>query len=195
MSNKITCIACSIFQKEIESKLDDLKELSFDYVDSMLHMNPKQLHEILESKINKYIDDEIIIVFGDCHARMVDHLKNKNAYRTKGINCCEIILGSDKYRRLRKEGAFMLMNEWVWRWKEVFQVELGFATKESATMFMQEMHTKLVYLDSQLTEVPYSILEDISDYLGLPYEIEKCSALELKNNLHEIISRIKDDRR
>jgi hypothetical protein len=90
--------------------------------------------------------------------------------RTQGINCCEIILGSETYKRLRKEGAFFLMPEWALSWKRVFMDQLGLLGP-CAKNFMQEMHTRMIYLDTGLIGVPHEVLAEASEFLGLPVEI------------------------
>ena len=102
METNIIIIACSIFKTELEHLKKDKKINSpIIYLNSMLHMYPKQLQEILDEKIQENSHLKIVLVFGDCHARMIDYGENKNIVRTPGINCCEIFLGSDNYKKVR----------------------------------------------------------------------------------------------
>jgi len=88
MPQNLVIIACSIFKYE----LDHLKEsgrlnVPVVYLNSMLHMKPKELQVLLDAKIEEYPNFRIILMFGDCHARMVDYEKNQNIVRSQGINC------------------------------------------------------------------------------------------------------------
>jgi hypothetical protein len=104
--------------------------------------------------------------------------------RTEGINCCEIILGRDTYRQLRREGAFFLMPEWALSWRKIFVSQLGLLGPR-AKSFMQEMHTKLIYLDTGILPVPQAELAEASEFLGLPVEILPVSLAPLLANLQQ----------
>jgi len=184
------CIACGIFQKEIEKLKEEGKiDTPFIFIDSMYHIYPEQLKIKLEKEVKKYSEKDIILLYGDCYSNMVDMEKHKNIKRVKGINCVEIILGTEKYKKLRKEGAFFFMPEWILRWRDIFQNHLGL-TEVTAKMIMQDMHTKLIYIDTGIIDVPLKELKEASEYVGLSYEIMKINldcimgkVLELNSNL------------
>jgi hypothetical protein len=169
------CIACSIFRKEIEAlqaagKLD----LPVEFLNSMLHMVPAKLEarlqEALGSARAQDPDREVVMAYGDCCGHMDTFEAAPGTARTEGINCCEIILGSKTYRKLRKEGAFFLMPEWALSWKQIFVGQLGLLGPCAKT-FMQEMHSRMIYLDTGLAPVPHTALQEASEFLGLPVEI------------------------
>jgi len=108
--------------------------------------------------------------------------------RTPGINCCEIILGNEKYRKIRKEGAFILLPEWAERWKEAFIEYMGFKTSETIKPFMSEMHKKLLYVDTGFQKKDQNLFDEISDFLGLPIEIYPSSVDELEKVLDKLIT-------
>ena len=174
-------IACSIFRKEIESlQKQKLINIPFRYIGSMLHMKPEVLDNRLKEATEKERQnrDDIVLVYGDCCPHMHELETDEHIVRVCGLNCCEILLGSGRYRRLRSEGAFFLMPEWTLRWREVFQHHLGLEG-DNARPFMKEMHTKLIYLDTGLFPVPESHLDEISGYTGLPVEIMQVSLDQL----------------
>jgi len=188
MAQNLVIIACSIFKYELghlqsTGKLD----VPVIYLNSMLHMYPKELQTLLDAKIDEHKNFRIILMFGDCHARMVDYEKKPNILRTPGINCCEIILGTEEYKKLRKDGAFILLPEWAERWKEAFIDYMGFNTSKAIKPFMNEMHKKLVYVDTGLQNKNSSLFEEISNYLGLPLEIYDSSIEELEKVINRLI--------
>jgi hypothetical protein len=189
MTQNLVIIACSIFKYELE-QLQKLGKINIPivYLNSMLHLKPEELKELLDAKIESYKNYRIILMYGDCHARMIDYEKNTNILRTPGINCCEIFLGREVYRKLRKEGAFILLPEWADRWKEAFVDYMGFKTSKSVSPFMNEMHKKLVYIDTGLKKKNNVIFDEISDYLGLPIEIYPSSLEELEKVLTRLIT-------
>jgi hypothetical protein len=189
--NNIIGISCSIFRKEIE-KLIEEKRLSipFVFLDSMLHMNPEKLQMELNQRINEeeLKDKKIAIIYGECHPYFDKYYYNEKIEKIEGMNCVEIILGKVRYRALRKEGVFFLLNEWVWRWEDVFKIELGL-NNENAKNLMEEMHSKLLDLDTGVSPVPYDILNQISDFTGLKYEMFDVTLDNLCNSINKIIER------
>lgn len=188
----IAGIACSIFRMEIELLLAEKKiDIPFIYLDSMLHMIPSELNLRLQAAISdkSQKDKAIVLVYGDCSAHMIDFESDDYIARVCGINCCEIMLGKEHYRRLRSEGTFFLMPEWTIRWQEIFQHQLGLKG-DTARSFMMEMHKKLIYIDTGITPVPESYLNDISEYSGLPWEIQSVSSDHLLASINKAKERI-----
>jgi len=189
MHPNLVIIACSIFKYELEHLQSQGKlDVQVIYLNSMLHMHPNELQTLLDAKIEEHKNFRIILMFGDCHARMVDYQKNPNILRTPGINCCEIILGSDKYKKLRRDGAFILLPEWADRWKEAFVDYMGFKTSKTIKPFMSEMHKKLVYVDTGFHKKDKALFDEISDFLGLPLEIYNSSIDELEKVINKLIA-------
>jgi hypothetical protein len=194
MPTNTIIISCSIFKNEIEHlKTEGKINVPVVYVNSMLHMVPKELQAVLDAKIEEFKSFNIILAFGDCHARMIDYSNNKNIVRTPGINCCEIFLGSADYKRIRKEGAFILMPEWADRWKEVFMDYMGFKKPKELNEFMTDMHKKLVYVDTGFKKRNSQVLNELVEYTGLPLEIYQSSISNLEAVLVELIKNEKNN--
>jgi len=169
------CISCSIFRKEIEAlQASGQLNLPVEFLNSMLHMVPARLEarlqEALGSARSRDPEPDVVLAYGDCCGHMDTFESAPGTGRTEGINCCEIILGSETYRKLRKEGAFFLMPEWALSWRQIFVGQLGLLGP-CAKAFMQEMHSRMIYLDTGLVPVPHAALEEASEFLGLPVEI------------------------
>ena len=185
------CIACSIFKKEIEAlQASGELDLPVEYLNSMLHMVPAKLESRLQEALDSVRvldpDREVVMAYGDCCGHMDTFEAEAGTSRTEGINCCEIILGRDTYRKLRREGAFFLMPEWALSWKQVFIGQLGLRGPCART-FMQEMHTRLIYLDTGSLPVPHADLAEASEFLGLPLEILPVSLDPLLANLKQAL--------
>jgi hypothetical protein len=170
-SPKTIIIACGIFRKELAA-LGYFHKGGEKLVclNSMLHMRPSLLDELLGGMLRGNALRHLL-VYGDCCPHMEEFARKDGVRRVAGVNCCEIVLGHDRYRELRRDGAFFFMPEWTRRWERVFKDELGFTTQETAQEFMREMHTRLIYLDTGVDEVPEDTLKDIESYLGMPIEV------------------------
>ena len=184
---KIQLIACSIFQAEIQFLIDrHLLEGPVKFIDSMYHMNPAQLEKQLNETLTSNVDEgdvANVLVYGECHAGMND-MSTKGVHRTNAMNCIELVLGRELYRKLRKEGAFFLLPEWTHRWKQVFSVELGL-NESTAKDFFGEMHKSIIYLDTGIKPVPQHLLHEISDFTGVPVQVMPISLDNLIETIQE----------
>lgn len=195
MTIKNVCIACSIFQRELESLTDQNKiDCDLLFIDSQLHMNPSLLHQTLTPLIQKSKDEgsKVVLAYGDCHPFMDKVGEELNCKRTVGQNCSEILLGKTVYKQKLKQGAFFLMPEWVINWKEIFCSGLGLDNRQTAQSFMQTMHTYLLYLDTGSQEIPYKSLQEISEYCGLPLEILEINLDQFQSQIQKVLAEVKE---
>lgn len=193
MDKSYLIIACSIFRNELERLMEErLPDVEVFYLDSMLHMHPEKLEELMNSILPKHKDKKVILLYGDCYSRIMES-ETPNLQKVDGINCCEIFLGEKRYRKLRSEGAFILLPEWLNRWREVFRDELGFKDPRIAKKFMNEFHTRLVYLDTGMCEIPVDKLNELSSFTGLDYRIEPCSGENLLSEIEKTRKNLTDD--
>jgi len=173
----VRLIGCGIFKNEFKLLPEALQAtIKPAFTDSMLHMEPVRLDGILSAALDDERDDEqdtsTILAFGDCCPYMRELASRKGVARTPGINCCEIYLGQERYRQLRKERVFFLMPEWAARWKHIFLTELGLHTKELARDFMAQSMRRAVYIDTGTVPVPLDPLAEFSEYTGLAVTVE-----------------------
>lgn len=168
----VTIVSCGIFRRELASLGYSHKGAQkLVCLDSMLHMRPAVLDSLLARTLRQPRKRRFLLAYGDCSPHMTDYSREQGVRRLDGVNCCEIVLGRERYRELRHAGAFFLMPEWTRRWERVFKDELGFTSRETAREFMGEMHTRIIYLDTGVEAVPGGILEDVESFLGMPVEV------------------------
>ncbi|MBI5868797.1 MAG: DUF1638 domain-containing protein [candidate division Zixibacteria bacterium] len=154
-------------------------------------MRPDRLAAQLHSLVSRERRDgrRVVLAFGDCCSAMSSLENLGGVTRTSGTNCCEILLGRDIYRRLSHQGAFFICPEWAVRWRTMFETELGLDTKV-AKAFMQELHRKIVYLDTGVVPEPTAAVNDCADYCGLPVERLPVSLDTLHSAIEDAISRL-----
>ena len=111
-------ISCSVFRPELE-KLQTSGDLDMHvyYLDSELHMHPERLHGYMRKLVARLRGKgtQVVLLYGDCHAHMPELCDPETVVRTKGINCCEILMGSERYRSEHKSRPFYLLPEWTLR--------------------------------------------------------------------------------
>lgn len=171
-SSGATIITCGIFRNELAALGHSPHHARrLIRLDSMLHMRPAVLDSLLAKALHAPRKGRFLLVYGDCCPHMDQLARMDGVRRVAGVNCCEIVLGHDRYRELRRAGAFFFMPEWTRRWERVFKNELGFTSRETAREFMREMHSRIIYLDTGVDEIPRDTLTDIEAYLGMPVEV------------------------
>lgn len=188
----VTAVCCGIFRRELgrlgPAALGGARPVFFN---SMLHMRPAVLDAKLARLTNDHPESRFLLVYGDCSPHMAEFSRRDHVRKVAGINCCEILLGPDAYRELRRDGVFFFLPEWTRRWEEVFKHQLGFSDPMLARDFMHEMHKRLLYLDTGLVEVPHRTLAAIARYFAMPVEVRgiglECLAAALADGLGRLV--------
>ena len=189
MNRPLVVICCSVLKKELLAVLvRDPQDTELIFIDSMLHMHPEKLHQVMADIMADKTSLPCLIIYGDCHAYMNEMEQNPLCARTQGANCGELLLGSDLYKTCRNERDFLFLPEWTGRWREVFQKELGFSDPALAREFMKENRKRLVYLDTGLEPVPARTLREISGFFGMPV---KTMTVSLDHLRHAVMSALK----
>ena len=164
----VLAISCGIFEAEMAVLAPRFPRLRLVFADSMLHMRPDLLQSRIDGLLAGQSHGKVLFIYGDCTPCIVELSRQPGFAKTAGINCCEILLGREEYRRLRKAGAFFFLPEWTLRWRDVFERELGFARGRGAEDMLREVHSHFIYLDTGVLPVPGGVLDEISSDLGLP---------------------------
>lgn len=188
----ITMVCCSVFRAEVEVLgKRHWPDIFIRYQNSMLHMKPdalaKRLDQVVEEELQQ--GHRVLLIYGDCCLQMAGLEARPEVARTRGNNCCDLLLGREAYRQLSHEGVFFLFPEWTQRWPEIFTLELGLTT-DNAHSLMRDMHSKLVYLDTGVVPVPESTLQSCAQYCGLPCEVRPVSMEPLRCAIEEALIRL-----
>ncbi len=177
MSARTVWFSCGVVRAEMEDlHRRGLIEGELIFLDSMLHMDPPRLEATLTAALEQDHGRTgcLVLVFGDCSARMLDLVRRFRIGRVDVINCAQLLVGRDRYRQLMREEAFLVLPEWARRWEHIMKSELGL-TREVAHGLMGENRGVLVYLDTGLTPVPEQELVRFSAYSGLPWRVDAVS--------------------
>ncbi len=188
----LTAVCCGIFRREL-AQLDPqvLGGARTVFFDSMLHMQPAKLDARLTRLLAQHPEERHLLVYGDCSPHMRELAARPRVSRVQGVNCCEIMLGPERYRELRQAGFFFLLPEWTMRWEEVFKQQLGFTDQSLARAFMHEMHKGLLYLDTGLTPVPETTLAAVEAHFEMPVEVRQIDLAHLQTALAEGLDRLR----
>jgi len=186
---RVRVLSCGILREELGALPPALlARLDIVILDSILHMRPLDLESGLHGLLDSAPGAPAILVFGDCSPGMREISEGTGLIRIPGVNCCEIVLGRERYRNLRRQGVFLFMPEWTARWREVFQAELGLGDSETARGFMTDSMKALAYVDTGVVPVPHAILAEIEAFFGMPVRIEAAGLGNLESALRKALS-------
>lgn len=186
----VLTVACGIFREEMRALGPRFPVLEPVFLDSMLHMRPGALQERIDDLLAARSPQRVLFVYGDCTPRIVELCRRPGFAKTSGVNCCEILLGREEYRRLRRSGAFFFLPEWTVRWRRVFERELGFAGGRGAEEMLREVHDRFIYLDTGIAPVPHDTLDEIVRCLGLPMSVLETGLSRLEENIAAALERL-----
>ncbi len=185
-------VACSVLHPEIEL-LQAKGEIAFpvEYLDSRLHMKP----ELLEKALRERCDDilrsgvGVVLLYGDCHARMHHLCVNPQIARLDGLNCGDILLGRQRYKELMKQGAFLVFPEWAQRWRVILN-ELVNICGSCGLDIVHDTHDKLVYLDTGAVPVPEMELDECASTLGFSWVNMPVSLKHFHSLIQDAVTRL-----
>ena len=185
----VTCLSCGVFRMELR-ELIRRGELHCRtmILDSMLHMTPALLEKRMEAAMAARPGEKTVILYGDCHPGMQTMQSRGGCAKVAGLNCCEIILGHDLYKKLQTDKTFIFLPEWTVRWREIFCRELGLDNREVARSFMKEYCGRFVYVDTGVAPVQAERIREIEEFFQIPVEIISVSLDPLRTTLAEAIT-------
>jgi len=189
--NPVLLLGCGVFKHEFDLLPETLRaKFRPVFLDSMLHMEPARLDLILKNALERQGGEPVVLAFGDCSPHLPDFGNQACTVRVAGCNCCEIWLGKQRYRALRKEAVFFLMPDWALRWEYIIKEELGLKTKDLARDFMAQTMRRAVYIDTGVIPVPTEALEAFSIYTDLPLTVEKVGPAHFAAALKSALRRL-----
>lgn len=187
----VRVLSCGILRYELRALPPSLLErLDIVFLDSILHMKPLDLEAGLRGLLDSAPGVPAILAFGDCTPGMREFCSRPGVLRIHGVNCCEIVLGRERYRTLRRQGVFLFMPEWTIRWREIFESELGFRDPDLVREFMTDSMAALAYVDTGVVPVPFAALKEIEDFFGMPVRIEAAGLGNLESVLRDALARL-----
>ncbi len=187
----VLAVTCGIFREELRALGPKFPGLRPVFLDSMLHMRPGELQDRIDELLEVRRPERTLFIYGDCTPRIIELCRRPGFAKTRCINCCEIILGREDYRRLRKAGAFFFLPEWTRRWRDVFERELGFAGGRGVEEMLREVHDRFIYLDTGVVPVPRDTLDEITRELGLPMSVLETGLSCLEESIADALEEIR----
>ncbi len=185
-------ISCSVVRNELEHlRAQGQFPYPVDYVNSEMHLRPQELGKNIERRLQMFLRSgkRILLVYGDCHASMVDMEQSARVVRTEALNCVELLIGKAQRREWLARRYFFLLPEWLDRWEEIM-LHLPGMTREQCIDLYQREHRGLCYLDTGVVPVPTMRLLQCSETMSLLYEILPVSLEHFRGVLYQAVQKL-----
>lgn len=182
-------LGCGILQKEIRMlQAKNHWEMDTHFLQSALHIHLQKLQDALTSALEEHRDRECIVFYGACHPLMDEMLEQAHTFRTRGVNCLEMLLGKERYKTELENGAFFLLEEWAFKWDEV--IDATFHHNEEVMRRVFQEDRKYILAVRTPTSGDFSKeAEAAAKKVGLPLRTMEVSLEHLETVLQEALER------
>ncbi len=118
--DQLLLLGCGILKKEVKFLIDKNNwPIDTLFFDSALHVDFNKLATSLTHTLTQHRAKNVIVLYGTCHPLMEQMLDEAQTFRTRGQNCCEMLLGHDIFTKELAGGAYFLMEDWARRWEHI----------------------------------------------------------------------------
>lgn len=188
--NRLLLLGCGILKKEIEFLVarNNWPMDSF-FLDSALHVDFDRLAKGLTSVLVRHRGDDVIVFYGTCHPLMEEMLAEAGTFRTRGQNCCEMLLGSAVFQEELAKGAYFLLEDWARRWPQI--ITRTFNTENLAVIreIFQGDRSYILALRTVCSTDFTSQAEAAAEMVGLPLRWLDVGLDHLESVLREAVQR------
>ena len=185
-------IACAVFKPSIEYLQLEKRypNLRLTYLPSKLHLKPQELKERLLREVNKAQrrNERLICLYGECFPDINDFCKEHGIAKVPGFYCYEMLLGSERFKRLIDEmaGTYFLEEDLIINFEQYCMIPLELHDEEMRK-YCFERYKRLLYVrqPSDPNLVPKA--GELAKLLGLSLEIQDADYSRLEKDLVELI--------
>jgi hypothetical protein len=191
MSNdKLLLVGCGILRKEVAFLIGKNNwPITTLFLDSALHVDFDRLAGALTSALAKHREANVIVFYGACHPLMDRMLAEAHTFRTKGQNCCEMLLGHGLFTEELAKGAYFLLEEWARRWEHIITRTFNTTKLEIIRDIFQGDRKYLLGLRTPCSVDFTAEAEGAARMVDLPLRWRDVSLDNLEDVLHEAIER------
>ncbi len=184
----VTVVSCSVFRSVLEGMdWGGPPPERIRYLDSSLHIRPELLEGILDSLLmyERARGRRLVVVYGDCAPRMEEICHTEGSRRISGVNCCQELLGVERYKELRRREAFVFFPEWTRRWRSLLENARG-AKGETLKGMFREMCGEIVFADLGPEVSDGEKRAEIVEFFGLPFTEVKTDVAPFRERVRNL---------
>ncbi len=192
IENITRIIACAVFKPALEHlQLENrYPNLRLTYLPSNLHLRPQELRNCLlkETTAAQKRNERVICLYGDCFPSIDDFCEQYEVTKVPGHYCYEMLLGSERFRRLINEmtGTYFAERDLIINFEEycVRPLELH---DEEMRRYCFKQYQRLLYV--RQPSDPDLVLQagEVAEFLELSLDISDVDYSYLEKNLIELL--------
>lgn len=185
-------IACAVFKPALEhlhlgSRYPDVR---LTYLSPKLHLRPQELKDRLLKEIAaaQKRNERVICLYGDCFPGIDDFCQQQGAIKAPGHYCYEMLLGSERFRRLIDEmaGTYFLEKDLILNFEEYCMVPLELHDEEMRR-YCFEHYRRLLYVRQPADPDLVPRAGELAEFLGLSLDISDADYSHLEKKLTELL--------
>ena len=188
--DRLLLVGCGILKKEVSFLIaKNGWPLETHFLDSALHVDFDRLAKGLTSALSRYREENVIVLYGTCHPLMDGMLDQAHTIRTRGQNCCEMLLGHDLFTDELAGGAYFLLEDWARRWEHILTKTFNTKNLDLIRDIFQGDRKYLLGLRTPCSGDFTADAETAARMIGLPLRWLDVSLDHLEGVLFEAIER------
>ena len=188
----IACVACGIFQFELEAILDEIRaglgaEVETHYLDPGLDTRADTLEAAVTAKLDSLAGADVMLLFGSmCHTEWPRITGKSGARYPKPANCAEMLLSPEKKREIDAGGnVYYLTMGGLKLWKAIYRQGHGWDETDARQNF--GYFDRIVVLDTGVFPIADEDLFDFFEYTQVAIEVEQISLDHFKSVVRETL--------
>jgi hypothetical protein len=183
-------LGCGILHKEVTFLIAKNNwPVDTLFLDSALHVDFERLAKSLTATLANHRARKSIVFYGTCHPLMDQILEEAGSFRTRGQNCCEMLLGPAAFHEELARGAYFLLEDWAKRWEHIMTKTFNTRNLTVIRDIFQGDRTCLIGLRTPCSADFTAAAEAAAEMVGLPLRWQDVPLDHLEAVLREAISR------
>lgn len=180
---KPVLLCCGVLRHEVRWLVEERAwDVEVECLDSALHVSFEKLYIAVGDALAAIGQRPTVLVYGACHPRIDALLAGRPAVRLEASNCCEMLLGPQRFHQGLELGSFFMLREWAAHWQEFLLPALG--DLRGMRLIFSSCHKSIVGLRTPGSLEFSEQAEAISLAVGLPWRMED-TGLEYLSGLIE----------
>ena len=190
--NTTRIITCMVFKPALEYfKLKNrYPNLHLTYLPSNLHLRPQELKKRLLKEITsaQKRKERSICLYGECFPDIDDFCKQHEVIKVPGDYCHEMLLGTERFRRLIEEtaGTYFVEKDLILNFEDYCLLPLELYDYEMRK-YCFEHYERLLYVRQPLDADLIPQANNLAEFLELSLDIHDADYSHLEKKLIELL--------
>ncbi len=192
--SRTALVICGALGREVKQIVEKRRwDVDVYGVSALLHLYPSLIVDELRARLHALRPDydRLVVVYGECGmtGKLQPLLDEVGAVHVPGPHCYEMFAGAERFEKVTdtRPGTFFLTDWLVRNFDRAVVKGLGLDRAPDLKPMLFGNYEAVLYLRQVPDERLAGKARRISDYLGLPLEIEDVGLGELEDRLAQLV--------